>query len=135
MLRFCAWVVTQERLGASSPTNASAATRDAKPRMPRLKNRLDFCRKGRIAMGAGRWTWPPGETLRARLAMCGALGRANVNSDARTNGAQYHVDPFHREVQEPQERRTQEGKRQIERDISAQGHVRHGQHQDAVEGS
>jgi hypothetical protein len=26
---------------------------------PRLKNRLDFCRKGRIAMGAGRWTWPP----------------------------------------------------------------------------
>jgi hypothetical protein len=31
---------------------------------PRLKNRLDFCRKGRIAMGAGRWTWLPGETLR-----------------------------------------------------------------------
>src|SRR5947209_829840 len=29
-------------------------------------------------MGAGRWTWPPGETLRARLAMCGALGRASV---------------------------------------------------------
>jgi hypothetical protein len=49
---------------------------------PRLKNRLDFCRKGRIAMGAGRWTWPPGKTLRARLAMCGALGRASVNSDA-----------------------------------------------------
>ena len=49
---------------------------------PRLKNRLDFCRKGRIAMGAGRWTWPPGETLRARLAMCGALGCASVNSGA-----------------------------------------------------
>src|ERR1700738_4146652 len=49
---------------------------------PRLKNRLDFCRKGRIAVGAGRWTWPPGETLRARLAMCGSLGRASVNSGA-----------------------------------------------------
>ena len=33
-------------------------------------------------MGAGRWTWPPGETLRARLAMCGALGRASVKSGA-----------------------------------------------------
>src|SRR3984893_14967165 len=49
---------------------------------PRLKNRLDFCRKGRIAMGAGRWTWPPGETLRARPMICGALGRASVNSGA-----------------------------------------------------
>src|ERR1700730_14218675 len=49
---------------------------------PRLKNRLNFCRKGRIAVGAGRWTWPPGETLRARLAMCGSLGRASVNSGA-----------------------------------------------------
>jgi hypothetical protein len=45
---------------------------------PRFKNRLDFCRKGRIAMGADRWTWPPGETLRARLAMCGALGCASL---------------------------------------------------------
>ena len=33
-------------------------------------------------MGAGRWTLPPGETLRARLAMCGALGRASVKSGA-----------------------------------------------------
>jgi hypothetical protein len=41
--------------------------------------------------------------------------------------------PFHREVPEPQERRTQEGKRQIERDIPALGHVRRGQRQDAVE--
>src|ERR1700732_2938606 len=105
MLRFCAWVVTQERLGASSPTNASAATRDAKPRMPRLKNRLDFCRKGRIAMGAGRWTWPPGETLRARLAMCGALGRASVNSGAANQRNLNDVDPFHK-IPEPQERRT-----------------------------
>jgi hypothetical protein len=38
----------------------------------------------------------------------------------RANGAQTHVDPFHREVPEPQERRTQEGERQIECDISAQ---------------
>jgi hypothetical protein len=61
---------------------------------PRLKNRLDFCRKGRIAMGAGRWTWPPGETLRARLAMCGALGRASVNSDAVNQRSLTPCRPF-----------------------------------------
>jgi hypothetical protein len=39
-------------------------------------------------MGAVRWTWPLGETLRARLAMCGALVvRASVSAP-RTNGAQ-----------------------------------------------
>ena len=39
-------------------------------------------------MGAGRWTWPPGETLRARLAMCGAwVVRASIPVP-RTNGAQ-----------------------------------------------
>ena len=69
------------------------------------KNRLDFCRKGRIAMGAGRWTWPPGETLRARLAMCGALGRASVNSGAANQRSPNDVDPFHK-IPEPQERRT-----------------------------
>jgi hypothetical protein len=56
-------------------------------------------------MGAGRWTWPPGETLRVRPAICGALGRANVNTDARTNGAQTHVVPFHK-IPEHEERRT-----------------------------
>jgi hypothetical protein len=64
-------------------------------------NRLDFCRKARIAMGVGWWTWPPAGALRARPAICGALGRASVNSGApRTNGAQTHVDPFSREVPE-----------------------------------
>jgi hypothetical protein len=72
---------------------------------PRLKNRLDFCRKGRIAMGAGRWTWPPGETLRARLAMCGALGRASVNSDAANQRSPNDADPFHK-IPEYEERRT-----------------------------
>ena len=39
-------------------------------------------------MGAGRWTWPPGETLRARLAMCGLwVVRASIPAP-RTNGAQ-----------------------------------------------
>jgi hypothetical protein len=51
----------------------------------------------------------------------------------RENGAQTHVDPFHREVPEPQERHTQEAERQIERAIPAQGHVRRGQRKDAVE--
>jgi hypothetical protein len=46
-------------------------------------------------MGAGRWTWPPGETLRARLAMCGALGRASVNSGAADQRSPNDVDPFH----------------------------------------
>ena len=45
-------------------------------------------------MGAGRWTWPPGETLRARLAMCGALGRASVNSGAANQRSPNDVDPF-----------------------------------------
>ena len=71
----------------------------------RLKNRLDFCRKGRIAMGAGRWTWPPGETLRARPATCGALGRASVNSGAANQRSPNDVDPFHK-IPEHEERRT-----------------------------
>ena len=52
----------------------------------------------------------------------------------RTNGAQTHVVPFPREVPEPQERRTQEGERQIERDSSAQGpvHRGHPQETDAI---
>jgi hypothetical protein len=44
------------------------------------------------------------------------------------------MSPFHREVPEPQGLRTQEGERQIERDIPAQGHVRRGHRQDAGEG-
>jgi hypothetical protein len=47
-------------------------------------------------MGAGRWTWPPGETLRARLAMCGALGRASVTSGAANQRSPNDVDPFHK---------------------------------------
>ena len=72
-----------------------------------------------------RLTFSPGDALRARPATCGALGRASVNSGApRTNGAQTHVDPFHREVPESKERGTQKGKRQIKRAIPAQGRVR-----------
>jgi hypothetical protein len=47
-----------------------------------VRIRLDFCRKGRIAMCVGRWIWLPAGALRARPAMCGALGRASVNSGA-----------------------------------------------------
>jgi hypothetical protein len=56
-------------------------------------------------MGAGRWTWPIGETLRARLAMCGALGRASVNSSAANQRSPNNVDPFHK-IPEYEERRT-----------------------------
>jgi hypothetical protein len=42
-------------------------------------------------MCVGRWICLPAGALRARPAMCGALGRANVNSDARTNGAQSSI--------------------------------------------
>jgi hypothetical protein len=84
---------------------AATLTRTDASSAPRLKNRLDFCRKGRIAMGAGRWTWPPGETLRARLAMCGALGRASVNSGAANQRSPNDVDPFHK-IPEHEERRT-----------------------------
>ena len=73
-------------------------------------------------MGAGRWTWPPGETLRARLAMCGALGRASVNSGAANQRSPNDVDPFHK-IPEHEERRTQEGERPIEDGIPAKGHV------------
>jgi hypothetical protein len=48
----------------------------------RAQNRLDFCRIVRIAMRVGRWIWPTVGALRARPAMCGALGRASVNSGA-----------------------------------------------------
>jgi hypothetical protein len=42
--------------------------------------------------------------LAPRFAGLGVV-RASIPAP-RTNGAQYHVDPFHREVPEPQERRT-----------------------------
>jgi hypothetical protein len=47
-----------------------------------VRIRLDFCRKGRIAMCVGQWIWLPADALRARPAICGALDRASVNSDA-----------------------------------------------------
>ena len=49
-------------------------------------------------MCVGRWIWLPAGALRARPAMCGALGRASVNSDAANQRIQTHVVPFHREV-------------------------------------
>jgi hypothetical protein len=47
--------------------------------------------------GAGRWTWRPGETLSARPAMCGGLGRASVNSGAANQRSPNDVDPFEAE--------------------------------------
>jgi Protein of unknown function (DUF3489) len=85
-------------------------------------------------MGAGRRTRPPGETLRARPATCGALGRASVNSGAANQRSPNDVGPFHREVPEPQEHRTQEGERPIEDGIPAQGPVRRGHRQNASDG-
>src|SRR5580704_11989747 len=51
------------------PTNGSAAetllTERSQTRYA-LRIRLDFCRKGRIAMCVGRWIWLPAGALRAR---------------------------------------------------------------------
>jgi hypothetical protein len=85
----------------------------------------------RIAKGLRVVGIPTSETD-GELARSGLwVVRASIPTP-RTNGAQCYVGPFHREVAEPQERHTQEGERQIERDIPAQGHVRRGQRQDAV---
>ena len=82
---------------------------------------------------AGGFGYPPARLgLAPRFAGLWVV-RASIPTP-RTNGAQTHVVPFPREVPEPQERRTQEGERQIERDIPAQGHVRRGRRQDAGEG-
>ena len=61
-----------------------------------------------------------------------ALDRASVNSDAANQRSPNDVDPFYREVPEPQERHTQEGERQIERDNSAQGPVHRGHRQETA---
>jgi hypothetical protein len=83
-----------------------------------VRIRLDFCRKGRIAMCVGRGIWLPAGALRARPAICGALGRASVNSDAANQRSPNDVDPFHK-IPEHEERRTQEGARPIEDGIPA----------------
>src|SRR5271157_5380241 len=85
------------------------------------QNRLDFRRIVRIAVCVGRRTWQPDDAIRARLAVCGALGGASVIPTPRSNGAQRHVDTFRQEVFEPQERRAEEDERQIEPGASAQG--------------
>ena len=90
------------------PTNGSDAdtllTETSQTRCS-LRIRLDFCRKGRIAMCAGRLTCSPAGALRARPATCGALGRASVNSDAANQRSPNDVDPFHK-IPEHEERRT-----------------------------
>ena len=45
-------------------------------------------------MCVGRLTCSPADALRARLAMCGALGRASVNSGAANQRSPNDVDPF-----------------------------------------
>ncbi len=78
------------------------------------QNRLDFRRIVRIGVCVGRWTWLPDDTIRARLAICGALGGASVIPTPRPNGAHRHVDAFRQEVFKPQERRAEEDARQIQ---------------------
>ena len=53
---------------------------------------MDFGCKVRIVMGAGRVA-VPGETLRARLAMCGSSGRASLRRREPTEPKRF--DPFH----------------------------------------
>jgi hypothetical protein len=56
-------------------------------------------------MCVGGWTWPASGGLRARLAMCGALGRASVNSGAANQRSPNDVDAFHK-IPEHEERRS-----------------------------
>ena len=56
-------------------------------------------------MWVGRLTCSPADALRARLATCGALGRASVNSGAANQRSPNDVDPFHK-IPEHEERRT-----------------------------
>ena len=84
-------------------------------------------------MGVGQLTCSPADTRRARPATCGALGRASVNSDAANQWSPIPCRPFHREVPEPQERRTQKGSAKSNAPSPAQNHDRRGQRQDAVE--
>ena len=52
-------------------------------------------------MCVGRWIWLPAGALRAPPAFCGLwVVRASIPTP-RTNGAQTHVVPFHREVPQP----------------------------------
>jgi hypothetical protein len=110
-----------------------------RPGVPRTCERIsgrrpDWTSAAKHALlGVGWWTWPPGGALRACPAICGALGRASVNSGApRTNGAQDLVDPFNREVPESKERGTQKGERQIKRAKAAQGRARCGYRQETA---
>jgi Protein of unknown function (DUF3489) len=60
-------------------------------------------------MWVGRLTCSSADALRARPATCGALGRASVNSGAANQRSPNDVDPFHREVPEPQEHAPKKG--------------------------
>jgi Protein of unknown function (DUF3489) len=79
--------------GRNYSTAATSLTGTSQKRCG-LRIRLDFCRKGRIAMCVSRRTCPPGDMLRARLAICGALGRASVNSGAANQRSPRLCRPF-----------------------------------------
>src|ERR1700731_1112908 len=84
-----------------------------------------------LCASAGGFGYPPARLgLAPRFAGLWVV-RASIPTP-RTNGAQTHVVPFHREVPEPQERHTQEGERQFERDSTAQGPVHRGHPQETA---
>src|SRR5262245_21186661 len=64
-------------------------------------------------MGVGWRDRLPAGTLRARSAICGAVGRASVNAGAANQASPDHANPFHRKEPEPRERNSQKGKRPI----------------------
>src|ERR1700730_16659494 len=84
-----------------------------------------------LCASAGGFGYPP---VRLGLAPRPAglwVVRASILTP-RTNGAQTHFGPFHREVPEPQEHRTQKGKRQIKHVVPAQGPVYRGHRQETA---
>jgi hypothetical protein len=73
---------------------------------PRPPNSTGLLPQSTHSCGCRRWTWPPTGALRARPAICGASGRASVNSGAANQRSPDYVDPFHRKVPESREPRT-----------------------------
>jgi hypothetical protein len=65
----------------------------------------------------------PAGAVRARPAICGALGRASVNFGAANQRSPNYADPFHQNVSESREHRSQKAEHRSERAKAAQDPV------------
>jgi hypothetical protein len=74
-------------------------------------------------MGVGPVDLLPAGALRARPVIFGALGRASANFGVANQRSPNYCDPFHRNVSESREHRTQKGERQSKRTVARQAPV------------